>query len=160
MKINTLTGFGIILALIGVIVAFFFVGFYTVPPIGALPGGYTISDSTLQGAFPPSSAQTASFEPPLISTSDFEILSTSSRWEYGRLIVVGEVQNLGRVPAGVKLEAIARDENGTLLDSEEFWPASIRNIEPGETTGIEISLTKNTNVAKYEVRVIDVTQWD
>jgi len=101
-----------------------------------------------------------------ISTSDFEIVSFQSRWyedylEVGQdtLKIIGELRNNGAVAAGAEIEVIARDVHGTLVDSETFWPASIRNIPPGGTCGIEHSITHDRRAKTLEVKVVRVTIW-
>ena len=98
------------------------------------------------------SSLTSAYTPPTASRSnvtagDFEILSVSSRWDYDRLLVIGEVKNNASLPAGVQLEAVARDASGVLIDSEQFWPASVRNIPAGGTTGVAHPLTENVRTS-------------
>jgi hypothetical protein len=94
-----------------------------------------------------------------ISPSDFEIVSCRGVWEDERLIVKGEIRNNGRVAGGPKIEVIARDAKGELLDSEQFWPNSINNIPPGGTCGIEYTISKDERAKTVEAKVIGVDVW-
>lgn len=94
-----------------------------------------------------------------ISPSDFKIISYRGVWEGGRLRIKGEIKNNGKIPAGPKIEVIARDINGKFIDSEQFWPNSITNIPPGGSCGIGYTITRNTKAKTIEVKVIDVSVW-
>ncbi len=90
----------------------------------------------------------------IICSSKYEIVSISYEWEYDSLYIIGEIKNNGDTPGSPKLEAIARDKNGTLVDSDQFWPNSTVNIQPGSSCGIKFPITKNRNATKVEVKVI------
>ena len=72
---------------------------------------------------------------------------------------VGELRNNGQIAAGAQIEVIARDINGILVDCAEFWPASIRNIPSGGTTGIEYFFESNSRIKTIEAKVVSVTVW-
>jgi hypothetical protein len=93
------------------------------------------------------------------SVNDFEIISAYSQWDGGRFRVLGEIKNNGKIAAGVQVEAIARDKNGRLVDSKDFWPNGIYNIPPGGTSGIGHTITNNTRAEKITIKVISVTVW-
>lgn len=93
------------------------------------------------------------------STGNFEVLSFSYRWEGNYLYVVGEVRNAGRSAAGVELQAVARDASGRLVDSVNFWPASINNVSPGERYGFRYPVTQQRNAVTVEVRVVSTYEW-
>lgn len=94
------------------------------------------------------------------SCSDFKILSIRGvRGEFGMLRVKGEIKNVGSIAAGVQIEVIARDRNGVLIDSADFWPNSIYNIPPGETRGISYPITEDRNAIAIEAKIIRVRVW-
>jgi len=93
------------------------------------------------------------------SNLGFEVISFYSKWEGDRLRVIGEVKNITNSAKGVQVEAIARDSNGNLIESAKFWPASIRNIPPGQTTGIGHTVTHDKRATKVELRIIDTMVW-
>lgn len=95
-----------------------------------------------------------------ISTSDFEILSFSPKWEDGRLRAIGELKNNGKIAAGAQVEVIARDANGQLVASNSFWPNSINNIFPGRSCGIAYTITEDPKAKKAEIKVISVKTWE
>jgi hypothetical protein len=94
-----------------------------------------------------------------LSTKDFKILSFDLRWEYSYLLVYGEVQNIGPIPAGCQVEVIVRDEAGKLVDVAKFWPNSTNNIPPGETCGFKHPVTRNTQAAKGGIKIISARKW-
>ena len=95
------------------------------------------------------------------SLSDFRILSLKGVWkEYRGFVAIGEIKNEGSIAAGVEVEIIARDKNGVLIGSEQFWPNSIYNIPPGETRGIDYKITEDRNAITIEGKVIKVQIWD
>jgi len=73
--------------------------------------------------------------------------------------VIGEVQNIGDVSAGVQIEAIARDRNGRLVGSVKFWPNSVSNIPPNSSTGIGHTITKDHSATEMECRIVSTTVW-
>ncbi len=94
-----------------------------------------------------------------ISPSDFQIISFNPRWEDGRLRAIGEIKNNGKLPAGPKVEVIARDAKGELIASKSFWPNSINNIPPGGTSGIALTITEDTRAKSADIKVIGVDIW-
>ena len=95
-----------------------------------------------------------------ISPADFEILSFRSEWGELGLRVIGEIRNNGNMAAGVEVEVIARDSNGTLIESTKFWPNSISNIPPGSTTGISsYTITEDRRASRVEVKIVRVRVW-
>lgn len=94
------------------------------------------------------------------SRSDFKILSLKGVWrEYRGLVAIGEIKNEGSVAVGVEIEVIARDEDGVLVDSAQFWPNSISNILPGETCGIDYTITEDRSAKSIEAKVVRVNIW-
>ena len=95
-----------------------------------------------------------------ISVGDIEIISYRGEWQNGSLRVIGEVKNNGSVPMGAELEAIARDKNGELIDSEKFWPNSISNIPVGGTVGVGMTVTHDSKAKTVELKVSNVRIWN
>jgi hypothetical protein len=96
---------------------------------------------------------------PGLSTASFVIVSAEPRWEYGRLYCVGELKNVGTIAAGAQIEVIARDANGKLVDSAKFWPASINNLPPGESTGFRYAITSDPAAVRLEWKIIEARVW-
>lgn len=46
--------------------------------------------------------------------------------------VVGEVRNTGNAPMGVQLQVVIRDPEKRVVGTEDFWPASVSDIAPGQ----------------------------
>jgi hypothetical protein len=93
------------------------------------------------------------------SPSDFKIVSYRGEWDDDRLRVVGELKNIGSVPAGAEIEVIARDSKGVLVDSQSFWPNSTNNIPVRGSCGIGYTITRNRRASKIEAKVISARVW-
>jgi hypothetical protein len=63
-------------------------------------------------------------------------------------------------PAGVELKLTFRDHNGQVLHTEQFWPHSIENIEPGETHAFEYNEELIGDFVLDAVKVVAVRHWD
>ena len=72
--------------------------------------------------------------------------------------ILGEVRNDNPVAAGIRLQIIARDASGRVVDSREYWPAGRGNIAPGATPAIGVVATDQPAVT-FEVRIIDAHVW-
>lgn len=94
------------------------------------------------------------------SISDIQILEWHLEREYGRTRVIGELKNNSSVATGVQIQAIARDKQGRIIDSEEWWPASISNIPSGAIWPINKTISDKENIETVEVSVIDVNVWE
>ena len=95
-----------------------------------------------------------------ISPSNFKIISFRGEWRYGTLYIIGEIKNIGDIPAGAQVEVIARDLNKLLIDSAQFWPNSTKNIRPGSSCGIKYHITEDTRAKSIEIKVISATIWE
>lgn len=71
----------------------------------------------------------------------------------------GELKNAGTGALGVQLQAVARDGAGRIVDSKEFWPASTSNIPAGASWPIAYTVSDKPDIAKVELRVINVKVW-
>ena len=95
-------------------------------------------------------------EPPTPQSRHFEIIGASwRRDEFGTARCAGEVKNTSSISQGVELQVTARDGNGRVVAVDEFWPASIRNIPPGQTYPFTCSISERTDIKTVEIRVID-----
>lgn len=97
------------------------------------------------------------------TTNDIEVLSLDSRRDsVGYLWFNGELRNNCGSPVGVQIRLELRDKAGRLVTSKEFWPASIRNIQGGDTQTIRQGFRPDEiqGVSKYGVRVIEVKRWN
>jgi hypothetical protein len=76
----------------------------------------------------------------------------------GYVRIVGEVENQGSVPAGVKLQAITRDSRDLVTGSDDWWVAGTRNLAPGGREPIN-HLVRTDGVMSLELRVVDARAW-
>lgn len=77
------------------------------------------------------------------------------RDEYGRVHVLGEVENVGAAARGVELQAALRDADGRLLSVGHFCPAAGNNIVPGEIWPFTHSFGKQDRGVRAELRIVD-----
>jgi hypothetical protein len=94
-----------------------------------------------------------------IPPSNFEIVSFRGEWQGDTLWAIGEIRNNGNISGGPKVEVIARDSQGMLIDSEQFWPNSTDGILPGSSCGIKYPVTEDTRAKTLEIKVISVNNW-
>jgi hypothetical protein len=94
-----------------------------------------------------------------ISPSNFEIVSFRGEWQGNTLYIIGEIRNNGNIPGGPKVEVIARDSQGMLIASQQFWPNSTDNILSGSSCGIKYPITEDTRAKTVEIKVISVSSW-
>jgi hypothetical protein len=85
----------------------------------------------------------------------FTILSFRAvRDSYGQVSVVGEIKNTGSAARGVELQASLRDAGGRLLAVGHFFPASYRNIVPGETWPFTYPFGRQEDAVEAEMRIV------
>jgi len=98
-----------------------------------------------------------------IKVSDFEIIEW--HWKHSRIggiEIIGELKNNSNIAGGVRLQAIARNKDGKLVDSWEFWPASTKNIPTGAKWPINMSVFSSASKEDIETvsfKVIEVKIW-
>jgi len=92
--------------------------------------------------------------------SDVQITGWKWRLENGYVIGLGEIMTGCVTPIGVQIQVTIRDATGSLLDVKEEWPASIRNIPPGDPYPFKTRLREVKGTAAVEVRAIDLRRWD
>lgn len=106
----------------------------------------------------------ASSAPParsrLCSANDFTISGTKARREQQFMTITGTVTNTNSVDCGVQLKATAYDGQGAVVDTGNFWPASVRNIGAGAKEPFQWMLRFDPAAKSFEVVVIDAKQWN
>lgn len=80
----------------------------------------------------------------------------------GDLLVIGEIINNCSEPTGVQIQITARNSTGALLDVEECWPASTRNIPPKSAYAFEACGTHSglSEIDTVNISVIEVRNWN
>jgi len=56
-------------------------------------------------------------------------------------------------------EHYLRNASGHIIDSAEFWPASVSNIPPGASWPIAYTVSSKPGAAKVELRIVGVKMW-
>ncbi len=65
------------------------------------------------------------------------------------------------IAVGVQIKITAVDESGAPIATDEMWPASTRNIPPGDFTfSIDQWLDYQPGMKGVLLEPVDVTQWD
>ena len=123
-----------------------------------LCAGPLLSPSVPDSPSEPDSTSTPTGTAP--SVSNIEIIQWHLDESYGTTYVVGELRNNGSVAVGVQLQAVVRDHHGHVIDSAQWWPASINNIPAGGTWPIRAGVSDKQNIGTVEVSVIRVRIWD
>lgn len=95
-----------------------------------------------------------------VSTENFVITEFEAEWNAaGVLWVTGTVRNDGNVPAGVELRAEAYDEDGEVVDTVHFWPASVVNIPPGGVEQARYPVSTDADAQFVELTVAQARAW-
>ena len=90
---------------------------------------------------------------------DFILSDVKAKWIGGRFRVIGDVTNIGTIPAGVQLQAKALDSYGETVDVKKYWPHSFDNLDPNDSVDIGFTITKDKSAVDVEVKVISVRIW-
>lgn len=95
------------------------------------------------------------------SPRDFTVKNINTREEYGRIVLTATVINNSATSAcGVQLKASTYDKSGAVLDTSDFWPASIRNISPGASENFSTRLLRHSGREKtFDVVPISSKTW-
>lgn len=93
------------------------------------------------------------------SPADIEIKNWS--WSVVRryILIVGEIANNCSSSTGAGLQAVVRDAAGNVVFADEWWPASVRNIAPGDTYPFHYRIENDPRAEKVGLRVFEVRQW-
>ena len=73
---------------------------------------------------------------------------------------VAVLTNTCSEPVGVQLKITSLDKAGNPVSTRDFWPASIKNIPPGDYTfTLDQALDYNPAIKSFEISPIDVRKW-
>lgn len=77
------------------------------------------------------------------------------------LKLTGKLKNNCKIAAGAQIKITAEDARGIVIDTTEGWPASIRNIAPGESYAFDLGplMTYRPNMKNFQVQVISARTW-
>ena len=68
------------------------------------------------------------------------------------------MRNDNAVPAGVRLQVIARDGSGQVVEAFEYWPAERRNIPPGGVEQLDVVAIREP-ASTFELRIVEARTW-
>lgn len=94
-----------------------------------------------------------------VKKSDFILYDVQGRWINGRFRVLGDVKNIGSIPAGVQIEVKALDKYGKTIDSIKYYPNSTNNLDPNDSVGIEFTITKDKSAVDVVAKVVATNIW-
>lgn len=112
----------------------------------AILGGYSPRDAVAQATT-------------RCSPRDFKVSVLKFRKEYDKHKFTGTVTNNGTQPCGVQLKVSTYDQNGEVIETADFWPASIRNIEPGARENFWYFVNYDKAAKTYDAVAIDAKSW-
>lgn len=73
---------------------------------------------------------------------------------------VAVLTNRCAVPVGVQVKITGYDQSGLPVATRELWPASVRNIQPGDYTfSLDRYLDYDPSIEKIDLVPISVKQW-
>lgn len=77
------------------------------------------------------------------------------------LAITGIVENTCKSAAGVQLKITAYSADGIVIDTQDFWPASVRNIGAGKTYPFKAGslFTYSDSMANFDCQTIGVKNW-
>lgn len=93
------------------------------------------------------------------STADVVVKDWNWSTQLGWFVIVGELTNNCPEPIGVQLHITFRDDFGAVVDTDELWPASTRNLAAGETYAFKDMVRANPRVKTAALKVLDVHRW-
>jgi hypothetical protein len=94
-----------------------------------------------------------------VKKSDFILSDVKAKWIGGRFRVLGDVTNIGTIPAGVQVQAKALDSYGETVDVKKYWPHSTDNLDPNDSIDIGFTITKDKSAVDVEVKIISTKIW-
>lgn len=128
--------------------------------------GYQIA-SVDRDASMPASSRPAAAAAPRCSVSQIEIVSTDGSFvdecttrSCATFKGVGVLKNKCPIPIGVQIQITGTDSGGKPISSRELWPASVRNIPPGDYTfSMDGYIEPDPRVDSFTVQVVDIREW-
>jgi hypothetical protein len=122
--------------------------------------GYQINriKTTISNSYSNSNTQTYKSRDE-VKKSDFILYDVQGRWINGRFRVLGDVKNIGSIPAGVQIEVKALDRYGKTIDSKKYFPNGSDNLDPNDSVGIERNLTKDKSAVDVVAKVVSTIVW-
>lgn len=96
---------------------------------------------------------------PPCDAASFTVKNIKSRREYDHAIFTATVTNTGSTACGVQLKASTYDKAGAVVGTNDFWPASIRNIEPGASENFNSFLRFDPAIKTFEITPISARVW-
>lgn len=98
-------------------------------------------------------------EPEIVFTSDFKLIDIQGFWKYKHYHIKGKLINNSKYAGGAEITATAKNKNGEVIKSKDFWPASTYNIYPGDTIPFDHHITKDSSASIMEAYISDALIW-
>ena len=107
----------------------------------------------------PASPDSTATPPRTCSPRDFTVSALKFRKEYDTLTFTGTVTNNGSFACGIQLKVSTYDSAESVIETKDFWPASIRNIAPGGAENFSYFVRYDKAAKRYDVVSIDAKAW-
>jgi len=92
--------------------------------------------------------------------SDFSVKQASWHRESSEFVrIVGELTSNCSEPAGVQLQAAFRDKDGKVVTTDEFWPASTRNIAAHAEYPFSMLTRVGAQAVTLNVLILEARRW-
>lgn len=115
--------------------------------MGDLPGGTVGTGAT------------STTSAPTCSAKDFTISDLKGKREYDYLTITARLHNGCKIAAGAQIKVSTYDAAGTLIDTKDIWPASVRNIEPGGHENFKTMFRDTKGTKNFDTQVLSVKVW-
>jgi hypothetical protein len=92
--------------------------------------------------------------------SDFSIKQANWHRESSEFVrIVGELISNCSERAGVQLQAVFRDKDGTVVTTDEFWPASTRNIAAHANYSFSMLTRVGAQAVTLNILILEARRW-
>lgn len=90
---------------------------------------------------------------------DFKVSGLRGTEEYGYITIVGVLKNNCGEAAAPQLKVSIYNKQGTMLDTDETWPASVSNIAAHDSYEFKTMMPAKDGWETYRVGVMTVKRW-
>lgn len=92
--------------------------------------------------------------------SDFSLKQANWHRESFEFVrIVGELVSNCSEPSGVQLQVVFRDRDGKVVTTDEFWPASTRNIAAHASYPFSMITAVGAQAVTLNVRILEARRW-
>ncbi len=89
----------------------------------------------------------------------FDVKITRTYTEYGYSHLIGTAKNNNPIPCGVEVRYSTYDKAGELMRTKEGWPASVRNIPPGQSEKFDLMIEYDRTSKNVGIETLSAKHW-